>query len=403
MRGLCGRRILANLEVEEDLRRGARKPGSGARRDGVPGSGEPGNALSAAARRTAASAGTLLRAFAAGDDRLWLPAPVAAERLGRIGGLPEPELEDGALETLEPVRRVLAWGESPRTAEVRERWGAVSDGGLDPLRAPVHQAVWHVAPAPPAAVARVAHRRFCLELARELDLGLPGARMVRDPAEIEDHLRRSGAASGRGRWVVKAPYSAAGRERLVGSGPEVLRDPRDRRRLEELFRRHGSLLFEPWVERFADFGCAGLVTPQGVRFAGSHRLEVDERGVFRGVVVARHGSGVPGLTSDEGEALEGTFHEVAGSLAAAGYTGPVGLDAYRWRAPDGRVRFHPMGEINPRLTFGLVARALAERVKGDAARLVLGRRAPAGALTLLHPSSDGSPGAWLVPGDAGAG
>jgi hypothetical protein len=40
--------------------------------------------------------------------------------------------------------------------------------------------------------------------------------------------------------------------------------------------------------------------------------------------------------------------------------GPFGIDAWRHRLPDGTLALNPLGEINARMTFGLVAWALEE-------------------------------------------
>lgn len=345
------RRVLANLDFEEDLR-------------GRFGEGGPARPLSASARRAAARAGSLLRVFTRDTDRLWLLEPLDPGRPEPVHGLPEPVLESGVPEDLPPARRVLAWGEGPRVAALRQRWGAESpSAGGDPRRAledPLHDAVWLLPTPAPEAVARVAHRGFCLDLGRELGLALPGARTVADPGELEAWLATAGAAAGGGRWVVKAPYSAAGRERFVATTPEELGEARVRRRLEGLFERHGRLVAEPWVERSADFGCAGLVTSGGVRLATIHRQEVDRAGRFRGIPPLPPAGGDPGLEGAERELLEATFHAAAERLRAAGYAGPFGIDAFRWRPPGGREAFHPLCEVNPRLTFGLVARAAAD-------------------------------------------
>lgn len=354
------RRILANLDFEEELR-------------GRFGAGGPARALSAAAGRAAAEAALGLRAFARDGDRLWLPAPVGAGRGagGAVGGaeppagLSEVVVEGGPPEELPPARQVLAWGEGPRVAALRERWGAGSavpgGDGRRALEEPLHEAVWHVPPPAPELVARVAHRGFCLDLARELGVALPGARLVSDLAELEEWIAAGRAAAGHGRWVAKAPWSAAGRERHLGHTPAELRDPAVRRRLERLLERHGALLAEPWVERAADFGAAGLVTSEGVRLASVHRQEVDRAGRFRGIPSLPPEAGEPGLDPTERDLLESAFHAAADRLRAAGYAGPFGIDAFRWRPPGGREAFHPLCELNPRLTFGLVARAAVER------------------------------------------
>ena len=52
-----------------------------------------------------------------------------------------------------------------------------------------------------------------------------------------------------------------------------------------------------------------------------------------------------------------TWESIAEALRQAGYLGPFGIDAWHWRRPDGTVVFHPLGEINARMTFGLVEHA----------------------------------------------
>jgi hypothetical protein len=365
--------VLANLGFEEELR-------------GRFGAGGPARTLSAAARRMAAAAGAWLRVFCRAGDRLWLPAALDPGSLPELGGLPRPVLEHGPPEALAPAAALLAWGEGPGAAALRERWGIEPPGpGGEPAGAPLHETVWRLPVARPEVVARVAHRGFCLELARERGWALPGARLVSGPGEIEAGVPEGGrsdqgasggrsdqgASGGRsdqgawGAWVVKAPFSAAGRERLVGAGPEALSDPRVRRRLDGLFARHGSLLLEPWVARTADFGAAGFVTPDATRLVTVHRQEVGRTGAFRRIRPGGVGDAPSGLGPGERDLLETAFHATARALRAAGYAGPFGIDAFRWRRAGGGESFHPLCEINPRLTFGLVASALAERAPGS--------------------------------------
>lgn len=379
--------------------------------------------LTAAARRAAASASTLLRAFAPPASTLWTLAPVAPARLPEVPGLPLPELRSGPPKAIAGAgggrRSVLAWGETPSVRALRRRRGRVD--ATRPRQAPPGlpasaAAPWRVPPADPEVAARVSHRAFALEIGRETGLALPGARMIDSPGALADHLRRGGAEASGGAWVVKAPLSAAGRDRVLGRSPADAERPEVRRRLETLLARHGPLLAEPWVPRDADFGCAAVVGPEGVVVLGLHRLEVDRGGRFTGVVLAAEGGPPPGLGPRDGELLVRTAEEVGRRLAGAGYSGPFGLDAYRWRDPRDTVRFRPLGEINARLTFGLVARALVARVL-DRMRsapqaapdgwvaLRLGRRpprpgrVPGGVVPLLHPAGD-APGAWLELGSA---
>jgi hypothetical protein len=248
--------------------------------------------------------------------------------------------------------------------------------------------------------AAVHHRSFCLVVAQDLDRAFPGARMLSSPDELDLHLTTT-----RGSWVLKAPFSAAGRSRYIHLPGESLSDPRVRRRVENLFERHGPLLFEPWMDRTDDFGCVAVLASSGLRLAGFHRLLVDRRGQFAGIeTTASYSGGFPGLSVIESRQMEEALEATAGALRHAGYSGPFGLDAWRYRSPEGGTAFNPLGEINARLTFGFVARSLADRLRQPLGlapdhplRLRLGPQPPAGkgsAIPLLRPGN-GYSAAWI--------
>ena len=103
--------------------------------------------------------------------------------------------------------------------------------------------------------------------------------------------------------------------------------------------------------------------------------------------------------------MEEALDAAAGALRRAGYSGAFGLDAWRYRPPDGGTAFNPLGEINARLTFGFVARSLADRLREPLGiaperplRLRLGRPPQPSEnrsiLPLLRPES-GSSAAWI--------
>jgi hypothetical protein len=413
-------RILGNLDCEADFAT-LRRPGRARPGRPRPGRVRPGRArptLSRAALETASALATLLRAFARDGDTLWTPAPVARRRLAEVPGLPRPALETGPLPALAAPRQVLAWGETPAAAEhrrraYRQRASQPAAAELPP-EAPLHEDLWRLPVPEPAVAARVHHRAFALEVASDLGIALPGARMVASPAELEEHLRSGAAeaAGGTGRWVLKAPLSAAGRWRHFGRGPAA--NPRraggDTRRIERLFARHGPLLFEPWLDRGEDFGVAGLLDGRGARLVGFHRSLVGRRGAFLGVELDAVFRGLRGLDDGERRRLEEVFDGVARALRREGYSGPFGIDCWRYRRRDGApgrrgLAWHPLGEINARMTFGLVARALVDRLRGPlgldpraAVRLRVGAgpgpRTPP-AVPLLLPSAGGLTAAWL--------
>lgn len=199
--------------------------------------------------------------------------------------------------------------------------------------------------------------------------------MVESLAELDRILASSPSASPPA-WVVKAPLSASGRSRYIERTGPLLSDPKSRRTVERLFASHGSLLFEPWMERTADFGCSALLTGSELQIVGFHRQAVDIKGQFAGIELPAE------MPEGMGEIVEG----VGRALRREGYVGPFGIDAWSY----GKA-FHPLGEINARMTFGLVAWALAQRLGIERLALRFGSEAPAGAIPLLA----GRPSVWI--------
>jgi hypothetical protein len=318
------RRILGNLLGEDDLARRRASP--------------PRSVL-----EKASAMGTLLRVFAREGDRLWLPAGVAPESIPEIPYLPRPILETGSLRDLPPADEVLAWCETPQAAahRVRPRESGVS------LNGSLHEILWRLPVPSPSVVARVHHRAFCLQVARDLGCALPGARMVESLADLE---------SASPAWIVKAPLSAAGRDRHIERAD--FSDPKARRTVERLFARHGPLLFEPWMDRTADYGVSALLTPEETRIVGVHRQRVDRKGQFGGIDLTS------AISPEVRDRLTGTALAVGEALRREGYAGPFGIDAWEYRREDGATVLHPLGEINARMTFGLVAWVMTKRLGG---------------------------------------
>jgi hypothetical protein len=308
------RRILANLLCEDDL---ARRPAS------------PPRAVLATVARMA----PLLRVFARDGDHLWSPAPVEP-----IPDGPRLILESGPLRALPPAEEVLAWCETPEAAAHRS--------GSRPVEisweAPLHDLLWTLPVPSPSVVVTVHHRAFHLKVAQEIGCALPGARMVESLNELDLlPLPRS--------WVVKAPLSASGRSRYIERDGPALSDPKARRTVDRLFERHGPLLFEPWMDRVTDYGVSALLTHDELRIVGIHGQRVDRKGQFAGINLQ------PDLSGEDRNRLLETVDAVAAALRRVGYVGPFGIDAWSYRREDGVVTLNPLGEINARMTFGLVA------------------------------------------------
>lgn len=268
-----------------------------------------------------------------GPVEVWAPAAVDAARLCAPPGWTPPRMRVGT-----PPRVDLAWADPSARA--------VND------------------------------RRLALELATHQGVALPGARVI-------DHVDELAALPGR--WVTKAPWTSAGRDRCHGEGAPT---GEQRTRIGRLLAKFGALVLEPWMDRLVDVGACATVHADGdVTAWPPHGLVTDARGTFLGITLAP-----PALHADEAAALTAVVELVGRRLAAHGYRGPVAVDAFAYVGPSGARAFHPLCEINARHSFGWIAHALHARL--GTTRLGFGA-APEGATILIAPAGDGVT-AWVA-------
>jgi hypothetical protein len=197
-----------------------------------------------------------------------------------------------------------------------------------------------VPPAPALSILRAVNdRAFCAELGQSL----PSASFVHDMSALELHLAQPAPT---GRYVIKRAFSFAGREQRRVSGGEL--DASTRGFCQRSFARGEGLQVEPWVERIADFSRHGYLAVTGELTIGPTREQsCDEHGRFLGVLCD-----APSATEADADELSAELQRTAAALTAAGYHGPFGIDAYRYRTPGGGQAFNPRCEINARFTMG---------------------------------------------------
>jgi len=377
--------IIANLLAEETW----------ARRSATP------NAVTL--ERLGLAAG-LLSLFARDSaDVLWIPPPIPLLPWRSASDLPQPHVQQER--PAQPARDLLAWAATAAT----DAWRPVADASDRPDRTTGVgwlDDLWALPLASGAAGRRLASRAWTLALARRLGVALPGARMVADESGLTAHLAAGGArGSLSGSWVLKAPWSAAGRQRIVvrSDGPSIAQ----RRWMRTGFIRPEGLLFEPWMARRADFGCVGLADHNGVRLLGAHNQVVDAMGRFQGLTLwpgCRRPSELPPdiLAPEAARRMDDAATAAGRALAEEGYAGPFGVDAWTYVDVEGRERFQPLGELNVRCTMGLVALAGIERLRlaadGRPWRLRFGSPPPPerAAKVLIDTGAAGA--AWLEPG-----
>jgi hypothetical protein len=191
-------------------------------------------------------------------------------------------------------------------------------------------------PHPEAHVLRqVNHRLFAFELGG----GLPEQQYFTERALLEPLLRK-----GERPWLLKRPLAFAGRGQMRFYGQIT---DKQWSWLDVSLAQDGVLV-EPLVRPTLEVSLHGFVWRDGGYELGRPSIqEVTERGVFRGVRLAARGE----LEASELNALHERTETVASALQAAGYFGPFGVDAYRYKL-DRKVGFCALSEINARYTMG---------------------------------------------------
>ncbi|MBW8887484.1 MAG: hypothetical protein JF616_06965 [Fibrobacteres bacterium] len=206
-----------------------------------------------------------------------------------------------------------------------------------------------------AAVRTANARAFALDLEREWFPETCRGHLIGNVRALTDFLAVRSPSE---KWVVKGDHGYAGTANRRLAGGPLSED--DLRLVEPLFAAHGRVVLEPWDERSCDMAMLFRVTAQGTaeEFRG-HGLRNSRDGAFLGVEVA------PDRMPPAPWAHELREHSarLAGALSRLGYAGPVGVDAYVHRTPEG-LRLRSLVDINARLSMAMPAHGLAQRLPG---------------------------------------
>lgn len=268
-------------------------------------------------------------AIASEGDLIHTPAPLEPGFFESLhaAGLPavEPVLDPDSL--AEPVE-VSPWG---WTAAIRD-WA--------------DKRGHHFAAPPQDVVDRANSRRLSSSLEAQRGYAPPGAMLIQTETDLAAGLDRLSDPDSP--WVLKAEFSMSARERLLGRGRTF--SPPQAAWISKRLKANGVLFFEPWLERIEEVGLQFTIPPPG---AGSPVLEgitpllTDSAGRYRGNDFTPDAN----LENRWGEAVQ-IARRAAGHLQSLGYFGPLGIDAMRYRAPDGTIRVRSLQDINARYTMG---------------------------------------------------
>jgi uncharacterized ferritin-like protein (DUF455 family) len=183
---------------------------------------------------------------------------------------------------------------------------------------------------------------------------------------VEDALAVIAKTRARGhhKIVVKEAFGVAGSNAMRLFEPDVL--PTQLRWLENKFAHRHELVVEPWLERDLDFSAQLEMTANGLKLCGYTGLQCDARGQFvANFAESHHHKRIPAKIISlfaEPKDISNRLLEFYGEVFAAletelrkvEFTGPIGIDAFVYRAENGAVKLKPIVEINPRYTMGRV-------------------------------------------------
>lgn len=272
----------------------------------------------------------LWMAIAEECDLLPLPYALEPELLRALAdaGLPMPRFIDDLRD-------------APKTAEFTPwGWSETAVAAAKQARLPMR-------PPPLDVVRRVNSRCFSLKLEEEWNCGLPGARIVESVEAFREAVAGNPLESKR--WIAKAEFGMAGRERVMGQGdtpPEAAINWAAKR-----FKQNLAIAFEPCVSIVAEAGLQFDIRRTGPpQMVGITPFLSAKTGQFRG------------CRFDDDDAILDDWDEAAAigrraaeRIQSLGYFGPLGIDAAKYRDADGKIHVRPLQDINARFTMGRLA------------------------------------------------
>ncbi|HIG31759.1 MAG TPA: DUF455 family protein [Verrucomicrobiales bacterium] len=187
--------------------------------------------------------------------------------------------------------------------------------------------------------------------------------------EIIQDYRREGWS----KLVVKQDFGMAGKHMIRLWEPELL--PAQIQWIRRTLQSEIPVIIEPWLTRVLDFSAQWDFGPEGMRWRGLTRNHIDNRGLFKGIIVQKNFGN--GLSSELKRFLlsqgqkKGWFFEMLNDLKPTledhlgklNHEGPVGIDGFVYLDQENRFRIKPIVEINARFTMGRMALELKRIVQ----------------------------------------
>lgn len=281
-------------------------------------------------------------------DRIWCPGQVDPQFLQSLSQNTRTDLESAFVSDASQIpagMELVPWGWSPAAVEFGKHHG---------LRVS----------APPLDLVKLANsREFSVPRDRSPSYEWDFAVLLKTLGQVLARVERVPQSL---QWVIKANWSHAARERILGRGPRI--SDADIAWVKQRLARDGVVCWELWLDRRQELGVQWEIAPGGdVQLVAVTELLVDPRGQYAGTRVITTGSlpDSPSGPRAPGQAIRET-RPVVDELAGLGYFGPVGIDCMWYYDLDDRCeRLRPLQDINVRWTMGRLAAEWSRKLGGQ--------------------------------------
>jgi uncharacterized ferritin-like protein (DUF455 family) len=204
-------------------------------------------------------------------------------------------------------------------------------------------------------------------LCTELEVGVAASTITEVMAQIESIRRR-----GHHNLAIKEAIGVAGHNAIRLLEPELLES--QRRWILSAVENGRRVIVEPWLQRQVDFSVQLEMKLSGLKLVGYTGLLNDSKGQFRGnwtwpgftrricLDLQRLFPRIPDISRKVLSLYSEIVLVLEEELRKARYLGPLGIDAFVYRTPEGECRLKPIVEINPRYTMGRLTLELMKNV-----------------------------------------
>ncbi len=160
-----------------------------------------------------------------------------------------------------------------------------------------------------------------------------------------------------GKAVVKTPWSSSGRGLLLF--PNIDSTIKNEEVLRGMLNQQGFVTVEPWHQKLMDLSYQFQSEAGKIHYRGRTIFETDQKGRYQRNFLKDSPESTAEINNFLAERNDDVISLLTKTLSESEYVkfheGWIGVDALLYQSAEGPLRFHPLVEINGRLTMGAIA------------------------------------------------